>query len=150
MARNGMKICTEMEEREREKLNSASPSSPPFPLPFPSVFLFLSLHLRHSANRGFLFHPKREREKEREMEKEGRKEKADPCLRAECDWNQNAAVRLREDGRKIGKTADPQINYVRNVAAASTNCFAFRSSLFRARLTGCIHNWAIYIKKKRT
>lgn len=59
-----------------------------------------------------------------------------------------ALVRGWEENRENGKTADPRINYVRNVAAASTNCFAFRSSLFRARLTGDrLHSQLGYVKK---
>lgn len=77
VARNGMKIRTETEKREREKLNSVSLVHLPslfirFPFPTPPSLSLCQPRL-------FVLSEQREREKER------RKEKADPCLRAECD-----------------------------------------------------------------
>lgn len=92
VARNGMKIRAETEEREREKLNSAClfpptrPPSLPFVMPrrsrtspFSIRFPFRLFHpaAPGPANRGFLSCPSEWKERERE--------KADPCLRAECD-----------------------------------------------------------------
>lgn len=76
-----MKIRAETEEREREKLNSASPPRS-FPLvSLPIRFPFRLLFHRHPrADRGFLSRPDDE-----ERGGEGEKEKADLCLRVECD-----------------------------------------------------------------
>lgn len=123
VARNGMKICAETEEREREKLNSVSLRSPRL---VPSVFLsdYSTIAV---APPTAAFCPVR-------MEKKrGRERKRKPiCV---CEPNVIEIKTLRPRGM-TGKSEKRPIRkstmYATSPQYRTQYCFAFRSSLSRS------------------